>query len=324
MKLSWMKKTLRDEAGEGKGGSTAAEIASEAAAPASEPAAEASPKAPVADEIDPDPYSADSTDWADLATDDEDLSEDSFPPVEAKQPEPAQVEPAAAVEPAEPVIAKTEEASIPEVPATEAVAKPEEPQPTEEPPAQPQTQQRTSEELAALRDQVREGLVKNYALSEEDSDLFQTDPGKVLPKLAADLHLQIYQDVVRAVMANVPNTVDNLITTRDNTLKYVDKFYGDFPELKPYEKEVLKFSAVWRQMNPQASPETAITEVGKHMKIALGLNGPAAPQTGAPPAAAVQAPPPTPAPNSAAPTRSAVQPRNVFEAFAEELLAEED
>lgn len=210
---------------------------------------------------------AESGEFDDLTTE----VEEETPPVEAEK------EPEAAVE-EEAAPSEEEKKEVPAPEATKEVVK--EP----EPPAQPQ---QTEAERQALRGQVVTQLAQQYQLSKEEAESFEVNPSEALPKFAAELHMRVYDDVVRSLTQQMPRLMDYHLQAKQESAKHEDAFYSSWPELKGYQKEVLQIAQMWRSMNPQADEAAAIQAIGKLATSALDI-----PRTSA---AASEPPPSAPA-----------------------------
>ncbi|XAI96496.1 lipid binding protein [Microcystis phage Mel-JY34] len=236
-------------------------------------------------------------------------------PAAAAQPAPApKAEPKVAATPPvqpEPAAAPPEAAKAPD-PAPQA--QPQPPQPAAEPPV----------DLAAQRSTLRGTLVQRYALSEEMAERALTDPGAVLPELAADLQLNVTEAVTYGVMSTLPQILDQLLAQRESRVQGESAFFGKWKELNTDQgrKAVQTFGQAFRQLYPNASPEEFIEKVGATAMLSLGLN----PTRGDTPAApaAVPAPPPPAAPGGASPLPGRKTETNKFTILAEELLDDQD
>jgi hypothetical protein len=105
------------------------------------------------------------------------------------------------------------------------------------------------------------------------------------------------------------------------------EFYKAWPSLKGYDKQVLQVGALFRQLNPNATPQEAIERIGKVVHEALGIAIPA-PGAAAPASPAVPAAPAKPAapfrPAGGSGASPAPAPSgNEFEAMAEAMLTGE-
>jgi len=158
----------------------------------------------------------------------------------------------------------------------------------------PEAQQQftpTPEEREFLRQQALTGLAQRYQLSEEDATALQVEPEKVLPKLAANLHAAIYEQVLQRVYAEAPALIERNLRAQEDTRRAEEAFYAKWGNLRQHEAEVQRVAVMWRQMYPQATLEQAIDGIGAAANALLGL-GQAAPVAAAPPP---PAPPPPPA-----------------------------
>lgn len=232
---------------------------------------------------------------------------------EAEEPEdPETLEPEASKQPEEK--APVEEPA-PEVEKAEAEeksqAQEEEPPPEPETPSQPQLSEAQRQEL---RGQAIMQLTQQYALSDEDANAFDTNPAEVLPKLAANLHLQVYENVVNSIMQRLPGALEGVIKSREVTTQREEEFFGRWPELREYKDQVSQLAYMWRQMNPKASSAKAREEIGKVAMAALGLSPQTSVAANPPPVKEkTLAPPPTPPVQRAAQPK---QPGNQFEQLA--------
>lgn len=244
--------------------------------------------------------------------------------------------------PPEPEVGGEPEPEPEPTPPTEAVAQPE-PQPvvevkpevappvvTQEAPApavvsqppSPEAPPVTEEQLREWRQQVVAGLEQVYALDADAATALQVEPEKVLPKLAANLHLQIYDQVMRTVVNSAPALIQQTMQRQAATQAAESAFYSKWEELRPYQAQVNQVAQMWRQMYPQASLDEAIDGVGKAVKAMLGL------QPSVPPQSMPMAPPPPAGPSSrtAAPRarKSSLSPEAAqFVSFADEIVNEE-
>jgi hypothetical protein len=281
--------------------------------------------------------------WAELANDDDDLGE-SEPAAEAEvsEAEPkADLEVAASepestpVEPTEPVAETDPQPTPPVTPDPEPDPASLQPQP--EPVLTPEQQEFQRQQQAwlqqqqlqqqqtqhtAQRQQAIDQLAQNYTLDQTQVEAFAVNPEEVLPKLAAELHMTVIEQVLPLVARMIPQQVQNIQQRVSSTQADEDTFFAAYPELKTHEAQVLQFAGIWRQMNPTASVEEATKAIGEHMQIALGLHS--AQQTPTPPAEPTA---PTPTPPAGSAPRIGIQkppPKSDMENFIEEVLADEE
>lgn len=267
MKVAQLYKRLMEEA-PADGGAGAAAPAAPAAPTPQEPSA---PVEPSAGEANP---------WASLLDD----SDDS-PPVEPQPPAPAATEP------------PTQPQGAPAEPPQQQAATPQEPGQLEQQATDQQQQQETQEpqqptpeQRAQAEQQFVAQLEKLYQFTPETAALLQTEPEKVLPNLAARLHMDVYKTVMAQMQGMVPQMVAQLTDFNTRETQAKNLLFSKWPELKGHENEVMEVGRMFRKVNPKADAETAVQRIGELTMAALGLTR-AAPQGGpATPPAAPQAP----------------------------------
>jgi len=252
-------------------------------------------------------------------------SEDDFPvpkaPVATVDDDVPEVPPTSQ----EPAPTPEPEPTVPPEPESEPTPEPEpEPQPEPEPKEEP-PKQLSEEERKALYAEAHKQLTQRYGLNEADAALMQTEPEKVLPQLAANLHMQIYNDVIASIMQYLPSVVTQHVTGMETQKKHTSSFYSRWPKLAKHKTEVANFARLYGQLYPNATAEEAAESIGKHVMIELGypLDAPSEspPPAGTPTAASA---PHVPAGQSSV-TEHPTAPKpseNPWSAFVEDL--EED
>jgi hypothetical protein len=196
-------------------------------------------------------------DWGALSSDvDEIVTEEAAPSAPATTPP-------AAEPPAQPVTPPTPAAEQPQGIQPEPVAPATPPQPTAPQPTQEQVQ-------AAERAYAAQ-LENLYRFDEETALKLQTEPEKVLPALAAKLHLDVMKTVMSQMQGLLPQLVETQTESVKRNVQAKEQFYGAWPELKGYEQQVLQVGHMFRQLNPNASAEEAIKRIGELAMTSLGL-----------------------------------------------------
>jgi len=180
----------------------------------------------------------------------------------------------------EPADLADEEPPVAEEPAP--APPPEEPAPIQETPAAPEGQETptapavppapvvTPEQLQEYKAKFSEALEAHYAFDEEQATALQVEPEKVLPKLAARLHMEVLDNVMQHVYKALPNVIQSYTETSSRETKAQEEFYGAWPELKGHDQQVLQMGQMYRQMNPAATPQEAIQRIGEMTMVALG------------------------------------------------------
>lgn len=131
-------------------------------------------------------------------------------------------------------------------------------------------------DLAAEEARIREDLEKVYGLSEEEALAFQTEPELVLPKMAANLHMQITRDVLAGIQAIMPQLIQNVQHNSAAEMQARDIFYGVNPDLRDpkLEDAVIQCGKLFRQVNPEAPVDVAAKRIGDMVRQALGMPNP--------------------------------------------------
>jgi len=187
---------------------------------------------------------------------------------------------------------------------------------SQEPPAQPAAPPpEVYQTWKAAREKELEGL---YTLTEEDAQAALTEPEKLLPKLAAKLHIGVLEASMRAMQAMMPVMLNQVNQATELNTKAKGLFQSVNPDLADpqYEPYILELGQFYRSKNRTASPEEASRAIGDLVRAAFGLARPSQPTQQAP----VQ---PTPAASTPfSPVRGGgsrvggqVKPLNPFEAL---------
>lgn len=224
---------------------------------------------------------------------------DPFAPPEApaaptEVPKPA--EPAPVQVPAEP--------APPVQPAVDplAVAKPETPPPPAAPDFDP----------AEFEAQYVGKLTESYQLTEAEQQAWDENPIAALPALAANLHKRVITEALAIVQAALPAQIERYQEGTRRETEAKDRFYSKWPDLRPYEAQVLQAGQMYAKMAPpNTTPEQRIEAIGRMVASALGL--PSVQQPVAPPTApAPQATPQPYVPSGGGSQGGHVAPQNVF------------
>ena len=128
-------------------------------------------------------------------------------------------------------------------------------------------------EATAARTKALETLATQYAIAEEDQSALISEPEKVLPKILAQAHARIMDNVQAYVNSVLPNMVRGLRTQDEQVAEGTKKFFGEWPELNKPEHmgAVARILQGYRQANPQAKPEDVIREGGIAALVALRI-----------------------------------------------------
>lgn len=226
--------------------------------------------------------------WADFAEDSDDdeglTVEGEFQVDEPGNAEQADLD-APAVAPAQAPTAPTEAQPQPPTPVAEPVAPaPTQTPQTSAPEPQPAQAPQPALDYNSWRTQQVSNLEKHYALDSETALALQTEPETVLPRLAAQVHLEVTENVMRAVQQMVPGLIQQVNRTTEVESKAQNAFFDRNPDLKGVDQaKILQIGAMFRQVNPNADADTAIATIGSMVRTALGIPASSVPAQGAAP-----------------------------------------
>jgi hypothetical protein len=157
-----------------------------------------------------------------------------------------------------------------------------------------------------------EAVVKEYEDEGVSSKLL-----KAIPRMMSRVYLDAVQATMGQIMTHLPTLMSQVTRAQNEGSQTEAKFYEQWPKLKEkpeYADTIRRIGTAYRQLNPRASSEDFIREVGAGAMIALRLPmetsaaaTPTQPRSSFRPAAATRPASPTPS-----------KPKNVFEAMAEE------
>jgi hypothetical protein len=221
----------------------------------------------------PDAPAADPADdmWNEMLADDGDAPDATPAPKPDAEVPPPTSEPKAPE--SQPIVeSKPSESRVPETTPAQAAPEPLAPsKPTE--PTTPTASIPTAPpvDYAALRAQGLAALEKSYALPAEQATQLLTEPEVVLPKLAAQVHQAVAEQVLAQIQHMLPQAVTQISAAQVRESEAKQAFYGRWPELQGYEQQVLAAGAMFRQINPAAPKEQAIEAIGTLAMQALGL-----------------------------------------------------
>lgn len=132
--------------------------------------------------------------------------------------------------------------------------------------------------FTAWRTNAESELAKgHFALPKEVAELAESDPVKfaqeTLPALAAKVYLDTVTAAVSAIQAALPNAIDGLLNSRTAESKAEDEFFSAWPQIdrQAHKSAVLEIGRTYRAMNPQATKDDYIKNVGALAALRLGL-----------------------------------------------------
>jgi hypothetical protein len=223
---------------------------------------------------------------------------------------------------------------------TEPIKAEETPKPAEPAPMRPEAiRAQTPEEQKAVytkwRGDQEARLRTLYALDPDEGELMLSKPEDVLPKMAARLHMDVYEAVLGEMQQHLPRIMTGLLEAHGRVKENEDKFFGQWPKLRPHYGQVFKFMQSYRQLNPAMPADEFAQQVGLAMMAALKIpfepTTPAPPKPNGPQELSREVVQPglggfTPAPSAGYAPTSPLAPavsKNEFSILAEEILADQ-
>lgn len=171
----------------------------------------------------------------------------------------------------------------PVAPTTAQVQQPSTPAAT--PPATPASPE-APVDYAKQRESFLTELEQSYAMTEDEGLELLKSPETVLPKLAAQLQLNVMEQVIQQVASMLPQFMDSHVGQQKTSADNRKSFFEAWPDLnKPeYEETLTRVALAYRQANPTANKEKTIKEIGAIAAITLGVvpNAQVAPPTNQP------------------------------------------
>lgn len=189
-----------------------------------------------------DNHGNDETLFSDLVADEDFEEEGQEPEVETKVTE----------EPSDPQVSQEEQPQVPQEPAPQQTAQEPPQQSAQTPGAEgagtptdinAQYEEFFNKSVDVLADHV-------YKFDEQTAEELDTNPSKVMPKLAARLHMQ----VLTAAITQVANSFPALMQVHEDRHKEEkeseEKFFSEFPLLKEHKQTVQRVAQVYHSMYP--------------------------------------------------------------------------
>lgn len=134
----------------------------------------------------------------------------------------------------------------------------------QQPPLSPGEPGRLAEALQANEAALIESVAQRYALSNEEREALETDVVGTVPRLLAKLHVRVMTNVLNQMAQNIPHMIERQMRVSKANAENADKFYSRWTDIKKdvHGETVMRLGALYRQMNPNASMEQMIEELG--------------------------------------------------------------
>lgn len=141
----------------------------------------------------------------------------------------------------------------------------------EQPATVPQEQQLTPEQKQQAEMAYVAQLERLYQFDEDTALKLQTEPEKVLPALAAKLHLDVMKTVLAQVQGMIPTVLEKQTVAAKREQEAESMFFTTWPELRGYDKQIMEVGRMYRQLNPNAPAEEAVKRIGEITMATLGM-----------------------------------------------------
>lgn len=238
------------------------------------------------------------------------------------EPESDKVAEAQTETPAEPEAAEPEPAPVPP-PEQQPVATPEPPAAA---PVQPQPPQPSLEEqqaaFVAQRENAEKMLAEHYKLPTELAEGLDPDLAEALPRMGAKIFMDAVSHTLHQVTQILPQAVQTISAQQSTQHTLEDQFFEKWPGLREHADTVVRFGQSYRQLNPHASAEQFMEEVGTAVSVLQRVPLPNGEQ---PAAAPVEPTAPKFQPAAkAAPRGGNAKSDNMFTQLDSELFADEE
>lgn len=167
-------------------------------------------------------------------------------------------------------------------PIVDATVKPEDVKPVEASKVEEakDTSTSSSDLLSKVKDEIgksRDVFVKTlaesvYQMDEDEATEALTDPQKVLPMLAARVHVEAVQHVLGALAQILPTVVGGVLQAKQEHSQVMDEFFTKWPTLDRTSDlgTVLELARVYRAQYPNASKDELVQKVGAMAVVQLG------------------------------------------------------
>lgn len=143
-----------------------------------------------------------------------------------------------------------------------------------QPPAPTEVDLEAGRRAAEAQDKAAlDAMESSFALTEEDTQRLELEPGKIIPKLMARVMFESVKVAAQAVLAHMPMMIAQTQYQRDQSHEHERNFFEKWPQLKGIEGidgMVVRQATLYRQLNPQAKVEDVIRDVGASITVALG------------------------------------------------------
>ena len=124
-------------------------------------------------------------------------------------------------------------------------------------------------------------LTQEYAIPQDVASQYVTEPEKMLPELAARLHIRIATALGQVISQILPSVITPIVEQKLQAIKLENEFFQQYPQLtdQRFRPVVMHSIALARQVNPNATREQVMSDgamlAATKLRISLHAQGPA-------------------------------------------------
>lgn len=127
-------------------------------------------------------------------------------------------------------------------------------------------------QTAVAKQQFIAKMVEQYQMSDADAVAFEAAPAATMAKMAANLHVQVLENVMKNVNDQMPGMINRQTVATTTSQANEDAFLESWPELKDHQAKVAEVAQQYRALHPNSSRDEAIKSVGFNTLLALGVD----------------------------------------------------
>ena len=158
----------------------------------------------------------------------------------------------------------------PEQPTPEEPAAPTDEAPAEPVPPRPEV---TPEQRKEARDKAVTDLAEHYKISDDEADELVRSPETAYPKFAAKLFMDVFEAVTSSLNNSMPDMITQTTKAQQQQQKAEDTFYESNPQISREHSDLVnKYAQMYVQMNPKATHDQIIKDVGVQVMFKLGID----------------------------------------------------
>lgn len=125
-------------------------------------------------------------------------------------------------------------------------------------------------------------LTEKYTITEEDAEMVLTNPEKILPQLAANIHAQVMMEMTQSINQAIPQLVaqaiqaqpqmvNSAIDAHTTHVKEQTAFFKSFPQLTEHKKTIAQVANTIHENFPDLTLDEQMQKTGQVAMAMLGL-----------------------------------------------------